>query len=92
MTPEALTAAASLLYGNRWQRSLSLALKVDYRLVRRWARGYRPIPLWVEPILISLLQQRLEDIETKIEELISSQKVTCLHVKCKTSADSDFPS
>lgn len=64
MPREALSAAASLLYGDRWQHSLSIALKVDYRLVRRWAQGHRPIPAWVPTRLRELLVDRLRVIET----------------------------
>lgn len=66
MTPEALSAAASLLYGDRWQHSLSIALRVDYRLVRRWAQGYRPIPAWVPVRLRELLIERRHAIESAL--------------------------
>lgn len=59
--------AASLLYGEDWQRPLARGLgpmhpdgareAIDDRLVRRWASGERPIPGWVGPALVHLLRR-----------------------------------
>lgn len=92
MTRRSLAAAASLLYGQRWQRPLSRSLNVNDRLVRRWASGERPIPSWVEPTLASLLQQRIESIHDEILRATKDLDVTDLDAKCKTSPDRKFPS
>lgn len=62
MTPATLEAAAALLHGTRWKLALAETLEVDYRLVRRWASGDRPIPGWVEPALRIELAGRAEEI------------------------------
>ncbi len=62
MTSATLEAAATLLHGTRWKLALAGALEVDYRLVRRWAAGERPIPAWVEPALRLELAGRAEEI------------------------------
>lgn len=62
MTPAALEAAATLLHGTRWKLALAETLEVDYRLVRRWASGERPIPGWVAPALRRELAGRVEEI------------------------------
>lgn len=92
MTRQSLATVTSLLYGERWQRPLSRSLSVNDRLVRRWARGERPIPSWVEPTLISLLQQRLESIHDEILRATEDLPVIDLDAKCKTSPDRKFPS
>ncbi|GJD87114.1 hypothetical protein BHAOGJBA_0614 [Methylobacterium hispanicum] len=63
-----LTRIAARIYGPDWQRPLSRGLgplhpdgareAIDDRLVRRWASGERPIPAWVGPALIRLLDIR----------------------------------
>ena len=62
MTPSTLEAAATLLHGTRWKIALADALEVDYRLVRRWASGERPIPGWVKPALRIELAGRVDEI------------------------------
>lgn len=62
MTPAALDTVATLLHGTRWKLALAGALEVDYRLVRRWAAGERPIPGWVEPALRIDLADRVAEI------------------------------
>lgn len=62
MTPDRLAKIATLLLGARWQRPLSRELDVDDRLVRRWASGERPIPEWVEPRLLEMVEHRGEEL------------------------------
>lgn len=61
-----MSSVASMLYGTDWQRPLARGLgpyhpqgareSIDDRLVRRWASGERPIPAWIGPALVSLLE------------------------------------
>jgi hypothetical protein len=44
---ERLSAAATLLCGERWQRPLARLFSINDRDVRRWVAGDRPIPAWV---------------------------------------------
>lgn len=63
-----VTEIAQLLYGDDWQRPLARGLgplhpdgvraSIDDRLVRRWAAGERPVPVWVGEALVSLLERR----------------------------------
>ena len=74
MTPAALGAAATLLHGTRWKLALSEALDVDYRLVRRWASGERPIPGWVEPALRIELRGRADEIRKFLEGTLTNHR------------------
>lgn len=63
-----LADTGRLLYGDEWQRALAKALgplhpdgardSIDDRLVRRWAAGDRPVPIWVDEALLKLLDKR----------------------------------
>jgi hypothetical protein len=44
MTREELVAAGEAIFGPRWVRPLGRAIDWDYRSVRFWKRGQRPIP------------------------------------------------
>lgn len=57
-----LTRAASALWGPRWKTQAARVLKVDPRLVRRWAAGHRPIPGWVVDRLGELVHTRLSEL------------------------------
>lgn len=64
MTPrDLLEQAATLVLGGKWQRPLARLLAVDDRLVRRWAAGDRPVPVWVLERLRSELEIRAAGIE-----------------------------
>ena len=54
MTPADLTAAGVRLYGERWQSSLSAALGVSPRIMRRWLSGAVLIPAGVAADLSAL--------------------------------------
>jgi hypothetical protein len=41
-----LEAAGRALFGYHWKRAIARLLKVDPRLVRRWANDEREIPPW----------------------------------------------
>lgn len=79
MTPETLISIGSLLYGHGWRRRLSEVLQrpgasspgVDYRCVRRWAVGQRPIPAWVSGELVRLVRMKVSstELETCLESL-----------------------
>lgn len=73
MDSQQLDTSASLLYGDRWQMALSRALGVDDRLVRRWAKGERPVPEWVEYWLTEALRAQKE----KIEEMLAAKVEYC---------------
>lgn len=63
-----LVDLARTIYGEDWQRPLARALgplhpdgardAIDDRLVRRWAAGERPIPEWVGPALVHILERQ----------------------------------
>lgn len=72
-----LSHLASLLYGphplsalaSHLHNPTSLTPSVDYRLVRRWAKGERPIPDWVWDEMRRLLEERQEEIKEALMEL-----------------------
>lgn len=71
-----LAAAATLLFGDQWQRPLARALgphfpggareSIDDRLVRRWASGDREIPEWVFAALTSIGKERIAEIRRTV--------------------------
>ena len=77
--PARLACAGRLLLGPDWQQPLARALgplhpggareAIDYRLVRRWASGERPIPAWVWPTLAKLARERLAGARHDLTEL-----------------------
>lgn len=72
-----LRAAATALLGDRWRLGLSRLLRrpgaartgVDYRLVRRWAKGERPVPPWALEALGAMLRERGEEIPELLRRL-----------------------
>ncbi len=66
--PSATVAAIGrAAFGDHWQASLAVVLKVDERAVRRWTNDGCPIALSEK--LRPLLQSRAEDIQKMIEVL-----------------------
>lgn len=57
MTPETLIAAGEALYGPGWRSALASLLGVDYRRIKHWLDGTRPIPP-VEAELAAELRRR----------------------------------
>jgi len=63
-----LNQAGPALYGPAWKNDLARALgayhpdgpreHIDNRLLRRWAAGDRPIPDWILPALLSMLESQ----------------------------------
>ena len=72
MTPAHLTSAGRLLCGDRHKSDLARLLGVDPSLVHRWANGKRPIPAWVWPRLVELLEERGGECARLAAELRSS--------------------
>ena len=74
---EMLTKAGELLGGRTWQAELARELApyrpdsnspIDDSLVRKWKRGERPIPAWVEPALADLLAKRAKRLSEMSDE------------------------
>jgi hypothetical protein len=65
ITPSQLREIGQALYGACWQRALARALgplhpsgwraSIDASLVRKWARGTRPVPDWAATAMARLL-------------------------------------
>ena len=78
MSPEKLARMGRLLLGAEWQRPLARLLgplhpdgprdSIDPRLVQRWASADRPIPEWVEPVLLGMLKPRIAELRAQAEE------------------------
>ena len=72
-----VTSVAPLLYGDDWQRPLARGLgphhpdgareSIDARLVRRWASGERPVPMWVGSALVALLEEEAARHDTQAQ-------------------------
>lgn len=62
------TAAAALL-GEWWQRPLAREAQVDRRLLRRWAKGERPVPVWILQRLRRGLEARRQGLAALIAAL-----------------------
>ena len=74
--------AGELLVGRDWQRALARILapyhpsgtktnSLDDSLVRKWKRGDRPIPEWVQPALAKLLKKRVGELEEMAKKAAS---------------------
>jgi hypothetical protein len=74
--------AGELLVGRDWQRALARMLapyhpsgtktnSLDDSLVRKWKRGDRPIPEWVQPVLAKLLKKRVGELEKMAKKAAS---------------------
>jgi hypothetical protein len=74
--------AGELLVGRDWQRALARILapyhpsgtktnSLDDSLVRKWKRGDRPIPEWVQPALAKLLKKRVGELEKMAKKAAS---------------------
>jgi len=63
MTPELLTDAGKMLFGDEWVPSMAESLEVTPRTVRRWAAGTQEIPPGVAGEVADLLSQLLLDWE-----------------------------
>lgn len=85
-SPSLLSRLASLLYGPHPLSTLASHLhnpssptpSVDYRLVRRWARGGkrgRPIPEWVWDEMRRLLEEREREIKEALGDLRSTSPI-----------------
>jgi DNA-binding transcriptional regulator YdaS (Cro superfamily) len=57
MTPAQLTAAGEALYGPGWKSAIADLLGVDYRRIKHWLDGTRPIPA-IEAELAAELRRR----------------------------------
>ena len=79
---ESIIATGEALYGRSWREPLARALQrpgaghagVDWRLLRHWVDGTRPVAAWVMPECIVLLrhearvrQRTLTALATSIE-------------------------
>lgn len=74
-----LIGAGSALFGGEWQRAIARTLgplhpggsrdAIDDRLVRRWAAGERPIPNWVFPALVKIIDTRATELDVLLIRL-----------------------
>jgi hypothetical protein len=79
MTPEYLRQTGAAVYGPEWQRALARGLgplhpegardAIDDSLVRKWARGARPIPSWVAAALLTIIDQAASDYSDRADDL-----------------------
>jgi hypothetical protein len=79
-----LEQAGRLLVGENWQCALARLLApyrpdqsaspLDDSLVRKWKRGARPIPEWVQDALSDLLKKRVPELEEMAREAESLSK------------------
>jgi hypothetical protein len=76
---ELLSAAGHLLYGDRWQRTLAAAWRVDQSLVSRWASGERPVPDPVIAGIPSHLRLRADALNGQAEDLRRFADSVSLH-------------
>lgn len=72
MTSKELTRIGEALFGEWWKEPLSDALGVNYRTMRRWAKGESRIPDAIVPDLRTLAKRRgsaLVKISDELEEV-----------------------
>lgn len=66
-----LAVLGCYLYGRRWRAPLARALRVDYRLVRRWARGEIPVSARCSALILELVRRRRIARRAAIEALLA---------------------
>lgn len=80
-----LTLCGEALHGDDWHRPMAASLRryhvmsprpsLDYRIVRKWVVGDRPVPAWVLDVLPRLLAAELArtpDSAASLEQLAST--------------------
>jgi len=60
---DTLREAGRLLYGDRWMTQMAKALEVNERTVQRWDAENFNTPATVEPVLATLLRERMSEIK-----------------------------
>ena len=83
MTPDELAAAGRILYGERWQTSLSMDLDVTDRTMRRWLASDWPIPDGVKGELQEILVKRLKKIGEMVGYVVNPSDRSVLHFPTK---------
>lgn len=83
MTPALLRRIGEALYGAEWQRALARGLgplhpegareAIDDSLVRKWTRGARPVPDWVAPAALRLINSAEADLATWRERIAAQR-------------------
>lgn len=69
MTSDQLHAIGRTLYGSTWQTELARNIvnldgkPLDYRRVKQWACGARPVPDWLLPELKKLAAKKLDEMK-----------------------------
>lgn len=69
LTPAELTEIGEALYGPGWKSALADLLDVDYRRIKHWLDGTRPIPL-IEAELAAELRRRGKQALALAEKLV----------------------
>ncbi len=75
-----ITATGEALYGPSWREPLARALQrpgadqvgVDWRLLRHWVDGTRPVASWVVPECAALLRREARARQRTLTSLASS--------------------
>lgn len=62
ITPDKFADTGRALYGERWQTSLAVDLRVADRTIRRWLTGEAPIPSNIENELRELIKKRMNEM------------------------------
>jgi hypothetical protein len=79
MTPDRLANAGRALYGERWQTSLAVDLRVSDRTMRRWLVGDSPIPDSIDDELRALLIKRMNEMGGMIGYSVNPSDYTVFH-------------
>jgi hypothetical protein len=62
IAPDKFADTGRALYGERWQTSLAVDLRVADRTIRRWLTGEVPIPSNIENELRELIKKRMNEM------------------------------
>lgn len=69
MNKNDLIRIGQALYGDVWQSNLARELDIDSRRVRQWLKDERPIPDWLLPELIKLLNSKYLEIKEILSKI-----------------------
>src|SRR5215470_14580466 len=58
LSPRLFGMIASAVFGKFWKAQVARELMLHHQTIRRWRRGERQIPLWIERHLLALLLSR----------------------------------
>src|SRR5262249_23119774 len=58
LSPRLFGMITSAVFGKFWKAQVARELMLHHQTIRRWGRGERQIPLWIERHLLALLLSR----------------------------------